>query len=81
MNIVTAFLRFWYDFIVGDAWEIALGVVVVLGVGATLLRTAGVPPELVPLLVAAGIAIVVGLSLRMEVRRRTKARASISGRG
>ena len=78
MNIVTGFLRFWYDFLVGDAWEIALGVVVVLAIGATLLRTASVAAELVPLLVAAGIGIVVGVSLRMEVRRWAKARASSS---
>jgi uncharacterized membrane protein len=70
MNIVIGFLRFWYDFIIGDAWEIAVGVVVVLGIGATLVRTASVSLELVPLLVAAGIAVVVGVSLRMEVRRR-----------
>jgi hypothetical protein len=24
------FLRFWYDFIIGDAWEVAVGVVVTL---------------------------------------------------
>jgi hypothetical protein len=81
MSLVIGFLRFWYGFIVGDAWEIAVGVVVVLAMGATLLRSASVPPELVPLLAAAGIAVVVGVSLGMEVRRNAKARASISGRG
>ncbi len=29
-RIVIGFFRFWYDFIVGDAWEIAAGVAVVL---------------------------------------------------
>jgi hypothetical protein len=29
---VKAFARFWYDFVVGDDWTIAVGVVVVLGV-------------------------------------------------
>jgi hypothetical protein len=33
MSYVVAFCRFWYDFIVGDDWTVALTVVV--GVAAT----------------------------------------------
>jgi hypothetical protein len=33
---VKAFLRFWYDFIVGDDWTIAVGVVLALGATALL---------------------------------------------
>ena len=33
---MRAFLRFWYDFIVGDDWTIAVGVVLALGVTAVL---------------------------------------------
>ena len=36
MNFIKRFLAFWYDFIVGDAWEVAAGVVAVLGIGAGL---------------------------------------------
>ncbi len=36
MKYVVAFGRFWYDFIVGDAWEIALGVILALAVLARL---------------------------------------------
>ena len=39
MRFLVRFLRFWYEFIVGDAWEIAAGVVAVLGIGVGLLRT------------------------------------------
>jgi hypothetical protein len=28
MKYVRGFFEFWYDFIVGDAWEVAAGVVV-----------------------------------------------------
>ncbi len=35
---MKAFLRFWYDFVVGDDWSIAAAVVVVLGVAALLTR-------------------------------------------
>src|SRR6266540_4194489 len=38
MGFITGFFRFWYDFIVGDAWEIAAGIVVVLVIGAAWAR-------------------------------------------
>jgi hypothetical protein len=34
MRYVVGFGRFWYDFIVGDDWRLAVGVVVVLAIGA-----------------------------------------------
>ena len=30
MKYITGFFAFWYDFIVGDAWEVAAGVVLTL---------------------------------------------------
>jgi hypothetical protein len=42
MNLVARFLRFWWTFIVGDDWRVALGIVVALGVSAVLVE-AGVP--------------------------------------
>jgi hypothetical protein len=42
MRYVVAFLRFWYDFVVGDDWRVAAGVVAALGITA-LLANAGVP--------------------------------------
>jgi len=32
MRYITGFLMFWYDFIIGDAWEVALGVVIGLAI-------------------------------------------------
>ena len=37
---MRAFLRFWYDFVVGDDWTIAAAVVVVLG-GAAVVVAVG----------------------------------------
>lgn len=31
MRYLRGFLRFWYDFIVGDDWTVAAGVIVLLG--------------------------------------------------
>lgn len=36
MSRLVAFARFWYDFVVGDDWRIALGVVVAIAVTAAL---------------------------------------------
>ena len=38
MSRALAFVRFWYDFIVGDDWHIAIAVVAGIGVTAALAR-------------------------------------------
>lgn len=38
MDRVGNFFRFWYDFIVGDDWAVALGVLVALVVTVVLAR-------------------------------------------
>jgi hypothetical protein len=62
---MRAFLRFWYDFIVGDDWTIAVGVVLALGATAALAHN-GHPGVwwLLPLVVAA----VLGWSVRRGVK-------------
>ena len=30
MRHVTGFFRFWYDFLVGESWQIAAGVILVI---------------------------------------------------
>ena len=70
MGFITGFFQFWYDFIVGDAWEIAAGIVVVLAIAAALLRTHALPAVDVAPLAAIGFVLVVGGSLYAEARRR-----------
>jgi hypothetical protein len=49
MSLLTRFLRFWWTFIVGDDWRVAVGIAVALGVSAVLVK-ADVPAWwLVPL--------------------------------
>ena len=38
MRYVVAFLRFWYEFIVGDDWRVAVSIVVAIGVTAALVN-------------------------------------------
>jgi hypothetical protein len=58
------FLRFWWDFVVGDDWRAALGVAVAIAATA-LLVGAGVDAWWV---MPAAVAAVLYLSLRRETR-------------
>jgi hypothetical protein len=69
MRLISAFGRFWWDFIVGDDWRIAVGVVTVLAGGAVLVAETDVPHALVAVLAATGIAVVVLVSIVAATRR------------
>jgi hypothetical protein len=61
---VKRFAKFWWDFIVGDDWRVAVGIVLAFGLTA-LLETTSVPAWWVlPL----GVAAVLWLSLRRVAR-------------
>jgi len=71
VKAVKGFAAFWYDFIVGDDWVVAMGVVIALAGTAGLAR-AGVPTwALWPCAVAA----VLGYSLLRAGRGRAPAAA------
>jgi hypothetical protein len=63
---VKAFLAFWYDFIVGDDWRVALGVVVALAVTYAVTRTSVPAWWIVPV----AVALLLPLSLLREIRKR-----------
>jgi hypothetical protein len=70
-RFVTGFLRFWWDFIIGDDWRIAAGVVVVLGVGAVLV-VGDAFQALVAALTAAGIMLVAITSIVTAALRASR---------
>lgn len=63
---LRAFLAFWYDFVVGDDWRVAAGVVVALA------ATYGVSRTSVPAwwIVPAAVAVLLPVSLFSATRRR-----------
>ena len=61
---VRAFLAFGYDFVVGDDWTVALGVVAALGVTYALSQTSAPAWWLAPL----AVVLLLGLSLWRAVR-------------
>ena len=61
MSYVRRFLRFWWDFIVGDDWRIAAGVAVAIGLTALL---AGLGVTAWWVMPAAAILLLVGSTWR-----------------
>lgn len=61
---MTGFLRFWYDFIVGDDWRVAVGVITALALTYAL-STTSIPTWWI---VPATVAILLPLSLRRVAR-------------
>jgi hypothetical protein len=72
MRLLRGFLRFWYDFVVGDDWRIAVGVVLVLAAGALLVTTGAVADDVLAPLVGIGIVVVASLSLVAGARRASR---------
>ena len=70
-RFVTGFARFWWGFIVGDDWRIAVGVVVVLGIGAVLVA-GDASQGLVAAFTAAGIMLVAIASIVTAALRASR---------
>jgi hypothetical protein len=61
---LRAFGRFWYDFVVGDDWRVAVGVAAVLLIAGALAHTPVPMWLLLPLAVAAILAVSVWRAAR-----------------
>jgi hypothetical protein len=66
MRFLRSFLHFWYDFLVGDDWTIAAGVVLAL-VGTAILAHNQLPAWW---LLPAAVVALLGLSLVRATRGR-----------
>jgi hypothetical protein len=66
MRRVRAFGAFWYDFIVGDDWRVALGVVAALVITYVVARTSVPAWWILPVAVAA----LLPLTLWRVIRKR-----------
>jgi hypothetical protein len=67
INGLKAFFAFWYDFIIGDDWRVALVVVLALVVTYGVAATTAIPAWWV---LPAAVAIVLPVSLRRTARPR-----------
>ena len=61
MSLLVRFLMFWYDFLIGDCWQIAAGVVVVLVLAAAVVGVdPGLAADIGPALALLIVAVVAG---------------------
>jgi hypothetical protein len=64
LNALRRFGRFWWDFVVGDDWRVAVGIVASLAVSAAV-AASDVPSWWI---LPAAVAAVLYLSVRREMR-------------
>lgn len=64
---LRAFVAFWYDFVIGDDWLVALGVAVALAGTYALSRATSLPTWW---LVPVAVALLLPLSLRRAIRAK-----------
>ncbi len=69
MKVLYSFGAFWWDFLVGDAWEVAAGVVATLAAVMLLVTVAPTAAELTGLLVVLAVVVLMGASLAREASR------------
>jgi hypothetical protein len=72
MKFLKAFGAFWYDFIIGDDWKIAVSVVVALGALLVLLKADVLGDTALTLLGGAAIVVAFAISLAIDVRPRRR---------
>ncbi len=72
MKFLKAFGQFWYDFIIGDDWKIAVAVVLALGVTLVVIATGALSDTALTLF--GGVAIIVAFSISLAIDVRPKRR-------
>jgi hypothetical protein len=68
MKFLKAFGQFWYDFIIGDDWKIAVAVVTALGVTLVAMATEVLGDTGLTLLGGAVVVVAFAVSLAIDVR-------------
>jgi hypothetical protein len=73
MRLLSGFLRFWWDFLIGDDWRIAAGVALVLCGGALLVSHTDASDALVATVTALGTVLVaIGSIFASALRARRR---------
>jgi hypothetical protein len=72
MKFLKSFGAFWYDFIIGDDWKIAVAVVVALVALLVTLKTGVFGDTALTLLGGAAIVVAFAISLAIDVRQKRR---------
>ena len=68
MRVLRGFARFWYDFLIGDDWKIAVAVATVLVVGAGLVIAGGYDATVLTALLGLGVGAAFVVAVLLDVR-------------
>ena len=69
MRWLERFGRFWYDFLVGDRWELFVGPIIVLALVAAVVA-GGTPGAVAGIGLFLGIVVVASVSIRRDAVHR-----------
>jgi hypothetical protein len=70
MRFVRGFCRFWYDFLIGDDWKIAVAVVTTMALGALVLLAVSPHEKLFTSCLGLALMGAFAVALRIDVRAR-----------
>jgi len=73
MKLLRGIRDFCYKLIIGECWQIAAIVAVVLALAVVGLRWALVAPQVLPLLIAGALLILFPLTILLEARTKLRA--------
>jgi hypothetical protein len=68
MRFLKSFAQFWYDFLIGDDWKIAAGVILALAVVTGALRLTSLGDVALTLLGGVALLVAFSVSLMIDVR-------------
>ena len=69
MRFLKSFGQFWYDFIIGDDWSLAAGVVIALALVALVSRTSAPAWWILPVVVVGLLPVSVWREIRAKRRK------------
>ena len=72
MKFLKSFGQFWYDFIIGDDWKIAVAVVLVLVALFAVMKADVLGDAALTLLGGTGIVVAFAISLAIDVRPKRR---------
>lgn len=71
MKFLKSFGQFWYDFIIGDDWKIAVAVVITLAIMVAVMLSGALGDTALTLIGGALVLVAFSISLAIDVRQKS----------
>ncbi|WP_371402731.1 hypothetical protein OHA10_33185 [Kribbella sp. NBC_00662] len=72
MKFLKSFGQFWYDFIIGDDWKIAVAVVITLAIMVAAMLSGALSDTALTLIGGALVLVAFSISLAIDVRQKSR---------